>query len=284
MAYSSSLTYDEWELLEPLLPEVLPQKKKTKPLTWSYRELIDGILYRLKNGCNWEDLPKDLPPYSTVFWHYNQWRKAGSFERLMTVLHEQVRAQVKKKPKWTTLMMADSQAVKNTCNASIESKGFCFYKATNGIKRHLVVDTLGFPFFTHCTPANVSDDAGLLEVLIKNIDYFRSKPVNIPKITVLLDNGYHPQTLEESLKKVYPQIMRKIRFELSPKPSKAEKAAQGKTGFVPVATRWVIERSNAWVERCKSLVKNFESNLPHAKAQLDLCFARLMLKRLAANS
>lgn len=181
-------------------------------------------------------------------------------------------------------MMADSQAVKNTCNASIESKGFCFYKATNGIKRHLVVDTLGFPFFTHCTPANVSDDAGLLEVLIKNIDYFRSKPVNIPKITVLLDNGYHPQTLEEGLKKVYPQIMRKIRFELSPKPSKAEKAAQGKTGFVPVATRWVIERSNAWVERCKSLVKNFERNLSHAKAQLDLCFARLMLKRLAANS
>lgn len=181
-------------------------------------------------------------------------------------------------------MMADSQAVKNTCNASIESKGFCFYKATNGIKRHLVVDTLGFPFFTHCTPANLSDDAGLLEVLIKNIDYFRSKPVNIPKITILLDNGYHPQTLEAALKKVYPQIMRKIRFELSPKPSKAEKTAQGKTGFVPVATRWVIERSNAWVERCKSLVKNFERNLSNAKAQLDLCFARLMLKRLAANS
>ena len=98
MAYSSSLTDAEWEILEPLLPEVLPQKKKTKPLTWSYRELIDGMLYRLKNGCNWEDLPKDLPPYSTVFWHYNQWRKEGSFEKLMTVLHEQVRAQVKKSP------------------------------------------------------------------------------------------------------------------------------------------------------------------------------------------
>ena len=42
-------------------------------------------------------------------------------------------------------MMIDSQAVKNTCNASIESKGFCFYKCTNGIKRHLAVDILGFP-------------------------------------------------------------------------------------------------------------------------------------------
>jgi hypothetical protein len=180
--------------------------------------------------------------------------------------------------------MADSQAVKNTCNAGIESKGFCFYKATNGIKRHLAVDTLGFPFFTHCTAANRSDDAGLLEMLIENIDYFRSKPVNIAKITILLDNGYHLQTLTEALEKVYPQIMRKIRFELSPKPSKAQKAAQGKTGFVPVSTRWVIERSNAWVERCKSLVKNFERTLPHATTQLNLCFVRLMLKRLAANT
>ncbi|WP_299412709.1 transposase [Acaryochloris sp. IP29b_bin.148] len=180
--------------------------------------------------------------------------------------------------------MVDSQAVKNTCNAAVESKGFCFYKATNGIKRHLVVDTLGFPFFTHCTAANLSDDAGLLEMLMANIDYFRLKPMSMPKITILLDHGYHPQMLTEALEQVYPSIMRKIRFELSPKPSRAQKAAQGKSGFVPVATRWVIERSNAWVERCKSLVKNFERTLSHATTQLNLCFVRLMLKRLAANA
>jgi len=96
MAYSSSLTDSEWEVLEPLLPEVLPPRKKTRPLDWSYRAIIDGILYRLKNGCNWEDLPKDLPAYSTVYWHYKQWRDAGTFEHLMTILHERVRAQVKK--------------------------------------------------------------------------------------------------------------------------------------------------------------------------------------------
>lgn len=98
MTYSSSLTDTEWEIIEPLLPEFLPPKKKTRPLIWSYRELIDGMLYRLKNGCNWEDLPKDFPPSSTVFWHYNEWRKAGSIETLMTLLHGQVREQVKKKP------------------------------------------------------------------------------------------------------------------------------------------------------------------------------------------
>ena len=73
------------------------------------------------------------------------------------------------------------------------------------------------------------------------------------------------------------------RFELSAKPSKAEKEAKGQSGFVPVAARWVIERSNAWVERCKSLVKNFDRTLDRSNAKLKLCFIRLMLKRLAAT-
>ncbi|MGF1938710.1 MAG: transposase [Nostoc sp. ChiQUE02] len=120
-----------------------------------------------------------------------------------------------------------------------------------------------------------------IELLSNNLDYLRAKPVNIPKITILLDHGYHPDKLTLELQKLYPQIMTKIRFQLAPKPTKAEIAALGKTGFVPVATRWVIERSNAWVERCKSLVKNFERTLSHATAKLNLCFIRLMLKRLA---
>jgi len=165
----------------------------------------------------------------------------------------------------------------------VESKGFCHYKCTNGVKRHLAIDTLGLPFFTHCTKANVSDDQGLIELLSRNLDYFRAKPVNIPKITILLDHGYHPAQLTQALPQFYAQIMTKIRFELAPKPTKAAKAVQGKTGFVPVATRWVVERSHAWMERCKSLLKNFERTLDHATAKLNLCFIRLMLKRLASE-
>ena len=81
----------------------------------------------------------------------------------------------KTKGQWTTLIIIDSQAVKNTCNASVKSKGFCFYKATNGIKRHLAVDTLGFPFFSHCTKASLSDDMGLIEMLSDNIDILQIK-------------------------------------------------------------------------------------------------------------
>ena len=96
----------------------------------------------------------------------------GVIEKIRDVLHGQLRQKVKKKRSGTTLIIIDSQAVKNTCNASTESKGFCFYKSTNGIKRHLAVDSLGFPFFTHCTKASVSDDVGLIEMLSDNIDYF----------------------------------------------------------------------------------------------------------------
>jgi transposase len=96
MTYSSSLTDKEWEIIEPLLPK----KKRTKPPTWSKREILDGIFYQLKNGCNWGDLPKDLPdlpPYSTVFWHYKQWRAERVIEEIMKTLHGQVRQQAKKK-------------------------------------------------------------------------------------------------------------------------------------------------------------------------------------------
>jgi hypothetical protein len=81
-------------------------------------------------------------------------------------------------------------------------------------------------------------------MLTINIDYFQSKPVELPITTIMLENGYHPSKLESELKKVYPEILIKIQFKLSPKLSQAEKAKKGRAGFVPVKARCVIERSN----------------------------------------
>ena len=83
----------------------------------------------------------------------------------------------------------------------------------------------------------------------------KNKPMNIPKITILLDNGYHPNKIISALTKFYPNIMRKVKIQLSPKPSKKEKTEKGKSGFMPVAARWIIERSNAWMERWVQLHK-----------------------------
>ena len=189
MPYSSSLTDKEWEIIEPLLP----QKKQTRPPKCTKRQILDGIFYQLKNGCNWCDLPQDLPPYSTVFWHLLAVARSGSDRADDDKVAWSSALCRKKKPKWTSLLIIDSQAVKNTCNASTESKGFCHYKCTNGIKRHLAVDTLGLPFFTHCTKASVSDDRGLIELLSQNLNYFRAKPVNIPKITILHGRRVSPR-------------------------------------------------------------------------------------------
>ncbi|WP_250124836.1 transposase [Chroococcidiopsis sp. CCMEE 29] len=92
MVYSSSLSDQEWKLIEPLLP----QKKQTRPPVWSKRQILDGIFYQLKNGCNWCDLPRDLPPYSTVFWYYKQWRETGVLDEIMDKLHGKVREQAQK--------------------------------------------------------------------------------------------------------------------------------------------------------------------------------------------
>lgn len=90
------------------------------------------------------------------------------------------------------------------------------------------MDSLGFPFFTHCTKANVSDDQGLIEMLAKYIDYFKDKPDYLPKTTIMLDNGYHPAVLTKALEAIYPEIMTKIQFELAPSPPQPKSRSKGR--------------------------------------------------------
>ncbi len=125
MAYCSSLTDKEWELIEPLLPH----KKKTRPPRWSKRQILDGIFYQLKNGCNWCDLPKDLPPYSTVFWHYKQWRSDGVLECIMSALHEQVRQQVKKNQSGPAYSSSTRKRWKTPVMPVLNPKGFVITSA-----------------------------------------------------------------------------------------------------------------------------------------------------------
>ena len=95
---------------------------------------FSGIFYQLKNGCNWSDLPRDLPPYSTVFWHYQNWCEDGVLDRIMTELHSKVREQVKKKPQWTTLIMI-------ICN-KLSLYGSCQRDFRRGIKEKLIQASL----------------------------------------------------------------------------------------------------------------------------------------------
>lgn len=162
-------------------------------------------------------------------------------------------------------------------------KAIVLTKPLTALKDILPLLPLGFPCFTHCTPAHGSDDAGLVAMFTLNIAYCKAKPLALPKLTILLEHGYHPDCLTQALEPLDPEIRTKIKFELATQPAKQEKVTQGKVGLVPAVARWVMERSNAWMERCKSWVKHFERTLAKATTKLNLCFVRLMLKRLAAS-
>ena len=116
-----------------------------------------------------------------------------------------------------TLLIVDTQAVKNTDSSSKEIKGFCIYKCTNGIKRSLIVDTLGIPKFIKCLPANKSDDHIFIETIRDNSSYFLN--LNY-QMTIMADNGYHKDKLEEELIKINPLLKDKIAIQITPKPTK----------------------------------------------------------------
>ncbi len=174
---------------------------------------------------------------------------------------------------------------KNTDTANVETKGYCWYKATNGIKRHLLVDILSNVHFVHCTPANISDDDGLLAIIRKNQEYFLQLPPE-HSLTILLDNGYHKNYLEQQVKQVEPLLLQRITIKLAEKPTPSQKAASkqakpAKQGFVVIKQRWVVERANAWINQCRVLWKNCEGLLRTSEAKIRICAIRLILRRLA---
>ena len=157
----------------------------------------------------------------------------------------------------------DSQATKNTDCAS--ETGWCHYKCTNGIKRHMLVDVLWFPIWVLVTTANVSDKKWG-KMLVKKYQQIVSKLK-----TLLLDNGYNWKWFKISIGKLCSW---NVKVEITPKPSWWK-------WFKPVHKRWVVERSNARMEKCRRLHKNCERHIETSEAMIKLCFIRLMARRLA---
>ena len=108
--YTSDLTDKEWAIIEPLIPAA---KAGGRPRTTNMREVVDGIFYVLKTGCQWANLPGDFPPYSTVFDYYNQWRKNKVWQGMNDALREEVR-QAEGREATPSAAVLDSQSVKTT--------------------------------------------------------------------------------------------------------------------------------------------------------------------------
>jgi putative transposase len=108
--YPSDLTEAEWAILEPLVPQAKPGGH---PRTVNIREVVNGIFYVLRGGIPWRFLPKDFPPWQTVYYYFWVWRREGVLERMNTVLREQERVRVGREP-IPSAGIIDSQSVKTT--------------------------------------------------------------------------------------------------------------------------------------------------------------------------
>jgi putative transposase len=108
--YPSDLTDEEWKLLEPLLPPPAHTGRKPK---YELREIANAIFYLLRSGCTWRMLPRDLPPWQVVYWHFAKWRDGGVWQRANEQLRTQLRVRDGREAEPSGAIM-DSQSVKTS--------------------------------------------------------------------------------------------------------------------------------------------------------------------------
>jgi putative transposase len=255
--YPSDLTDEQWTLIAPHIPPVHPGGRPRKT---DVRDVVDAVLYILRTGCQWRYLPKDFPPKSTVWRYFDQWRHDGTLDTIHDLFRKKVRTAEKPYHPRTTASV-DSQSVDTTSGG--EQRGRDNAKNVDGRKRHIVVDSLGLLLAVLVTAADVDDATAAAELFAR----LEGQPMSRVK-KMYADSKYPNFTL-------YEWVEANAEWELD-----IVRRPKGSEGWVKLPIRWTVERTFAWLGRCRRLSKDREKSVLSSESFIKLAMIQLMLHRL----
>ena len=255
--YPSDLTDAQWAIIEPLIPSSAVGRPRTNDL----REVLNAIFYLNRSGCQWDMLPHDLPPKSSVYDYFAQWRDDGTWQEVLDALRRAVR-QAKGREPSPSIACIDSQTVKGSEVGG--QRGYDGGKKIRGVKRHIVVDTLGLLLVVVVSAASADDGTLAPEVLR------RLSAEHLSRLKEVRGDGkYRNHRLD-----VYLEDARAgYRIVLVERPD-------GSTGWVRLPKRWVVERTFAWLGRYRRNSRDYEWHTDSSEATLKVSCIHRMLRLL----
>ena len=257
--YSSDLTDAEWTTIAPLLPSL---NRLGRPREVDLRAVWDAIQYIAAAGCAWALLPRDFPSVSTVRYYFYRWRDDGLLAEVNRSLVAMSRMMAGREHS-PTAGIIDSQSVKTTENTSLS--GYDAGKKIKGRKRHIMTDTCGNLIALCVHTANIQDRDGAPEI-------FSRLRREAPKLRhVFADGGYAGPKLRDALVRIGRWTLQIV---------KRSDTAQG---FEVLPRRWVVERTFAWLGRCRRLAKDWEKTVESAEAWVLIAHIRRITRLIASS-
>ena len=260
--YPSELNESQIELLNRYLPHPKSGAGKSGRPALERAVLFNAIMYVVKTGCQWRQLPCEYGAWQTVYGYFNRWSKLEVWRGLLEELTRLERKREGRHPQPTAASI-DSQSIKT--DRQSKDVGFDGGKKVKGRKRHVLTDTLGIILGVVVTAANINDRVGLKRLLEK---WFIKGISRLRKIWV--DAGYNGEEI-----KVWVAALKKThRIDL-------EVVDHDGQGFQLVPKRWVVERVFAWLFQYRRHSKDYEVLTAHSEAMIQITMCSILVRRLA---
>jgi transposase len=223
---------------------------------------VNAILYLVRTGCSWRMLPREFPPWPTVYWSFAAWRDDATLSGLHDTLRERVRARQRGRDPTPSAGVVDSQSLRGADTVGADSGGYDAAEKVNGRKRHIVTDTVGLLLVVWVSAASVQDRDGGAGVLGR-------LHVTLPRVRHVFADGGYAGRLVALARQAWAMTVDVVR-----KPA-------DQRGFAVLPRRWVVERTFAWLMRWRRLVRDYE-RLPRShEALVRWAMVGLTLNRLA---